>query len=246
MNRPIALHLLAMTVLGLVTFAGFGYLVELRQSQPVEYSTGPGVPQEADLHTLVDGVGASAQTAHDELDGGHRGEAMHALDAALRGSKVGSHAARGELAWAFDHARLQLEEARIDVQIGKPGDAREHLAAVVDAMTAALDVEPVATGLPPQERWEAYDGAALLNAQGALIGEVDDIERSEQRIIASATFGGALDVFGFIDLGGTTIGIDAERLLYGRIGRLGKIHVVAPTLNSTSTGLQNELRPRDG
>lgn len=240
MNGRTSLYVAAMTVLGVVSFALFGYLVELRQSQPVAYSREAGVIQEADVFALVGGVGASAQVAHDEL-GGHRGEAMHALDAALRAAVVGSHAARGELVWAFDHARTQLEEARIDVQIGEPDDARAHLAAAAQAMTAARDTEPGARGVPPEERWDAYSGAGLLNALGSRIGEVNDIERSGGRTIVTVTIGGAHDVFGFIDLGGSTITVDAERLLFGRTGRPGKIHVVAPTSTSTAAEVEKDL-----
>ncbi len=231
MSTKIAVHLVAMVVLGALAFAAFGFLVEWRQDQPVEVPA--SFPRDAASQgppsaVLAEGVGASAATSRQELDGGHRGKAMHALDAAVRGAVVGRAATAAPVQWAFDHAWRMLEEARTDVEIGQPGAARTHLAEVSDTMRRA--VELARSSAEPATRpadLDAYGGADVLNALGARIGEIDhaDVDASTVTI----RLGGSPDVFGVLDLGGSSVTVDAAGLLFGEPGAVGVLHVVVPT-----------------
>jgi hypothetical protein len=230
-NRRNVFHLVAMVVLGLVAFGAFGAAVEWRDGRLLDppHDVDTAVSGAAPAEVLLRGVTASAEITRDGLDGGHRSDAMRALDAAVRASRVGVAAGSGPLAWAFDHAWRQLEATRVSVETGHPGAARDHLDTVIQTMNdAARFAGTDATTLPANDDWDRYRGATVINAMGVRIGELDDVEVTADGPTATVTLGGNLDVFGFIDVGGDAVRIDATQLLYGQPRSVGIVHVVLP------------------
>ena len=65
-----------------------------------------------------------------------------------------------------------------------------------------------------------YDGAAVLNVHGRRVGELRVARRDDVPELAVVT-GGASDVFGFLDLGGTLVPLSAQRVLLGEQRRIG-------------------------
>jgi hypothetical protein len=237
LNRRIVVHLAAMLLLGAAAFAGFAALVQWRHGQPVEVPTGidtttrgvrPGT-------VLARGLAASALTSRRNLASGDRGHAMDALDAARRDAEVGLRAVDGELQWAVASAYDQVRQARTAIQVGSASGARTHLRKAAATMQTAATRAP-APRLPPRRDWDNYHGATLLNALGVRIGEfVAFTDDGNGNVTAKVRVGGQDNVLGFIDIGGSTTTVRADRLLYGygepRI--VGEMFVVAPTFGDS-------------
>ena len=236
MNRRTAVHLVAMVVLGVASFGAFGAAVQWREGRLIE------PPQDVDssmagrppVEVLRRGVVASAEVARAGVDGGDRATGMRALDAAVRAARVGLASATGPLAWAFDHAWRQLQASRVSVETGHPGAAKDHLDRVVGTMEdAARFADADATTLPAAQDWDRYRGATVINAMGVRIGELDEVVVTADGPTARLTLGGNLDVFGFLDLGGDSVRVDATRLLYGQPRSVGIVHVVMPVFGAS-------------
>lgn len=215
-------YVLAMTVLGVAAMAAMAAVVEWREQRDV---TGEAVPPtraegESAMDTLVQGIVLATTFAASHLDNGDRGDAMLALDGALRVSAVAQHASEGELNWALDHTMLELGKAKHAIQTGRPGTARVHL---LESTRSLRRFQGEATGYRRSVSEYGYEGSLLLNALGSRIGEVFGV--SAQGLV-KVRIGGVTDVYGFLDFGGRIEEVPVEGLVFGEMRVIGGTHVV--------------------
>lgn len=114
--------------------------------------------------------------------------------------------------------------------------AVDRLGSTVDA---AGELSP---GVPPEAVWAGYEGAMLVNANGSMIGEVSRVEKGGAGPVAHLRVGGAPDVLGVVDLGGTGVTVPADRLVWGPRRSIGSVFVVAPTHRSDPAAVTRTLR----
>lgn len=209
----LALNVLGMLVLGLATLAIFAAVQQWRveAQTAASRSFGPasaGASQSGKpLDALADGIEASLRVAGEEL-GRNRGRAVGALDAAKRASDVGG------LGFASVHAFVL--EARHVLQNGHPARARRL---VEEARAALRKVD--AQGHGPLGRLERYAGATLIDVRGARIGEVGRAGQRGGKTYVRLSLGGVHHAFGFLDIGGTSISVPADALIFGHPRVLG-------------------------
>lgn len=89
-----------------------------------------------------------------------------------------------------------------------------------------------APGAPPEEVWPAYEGAVLVNANGSMVGQVRSIESGADGPVVILRIGGANDVLGFMEFGGTDITVPAERVLWGPRRSVGSVFAAVPVETS--------------
>jgi hypothetical protein len=221
----------AMWGLGLAMLAGLAWAVNWRESAPVRVPVSAAAaraPSEQMMGTLTAGAARSADTAAEALRAGRRSEAMHALDAAARVVEVGRENSYGRVRVAYTIALKQIRLSRHALYQARPGHARSLLRRSAGRLRAAA--EPAA-GLsaspPPPLIRSGYRSAVLLNANGAMIGRVQSIERGPDPV-AVVHLGGVNDMFGLVELGGRQGRVPAARLLWGPRRSLGSVYVVLP------------------
>ncbi|MEU0344648.1 hypothetical protein ABZ092_38395 [Streptomyces bobili] len=236
-----ALIVAAMWVMGLTMLGLLGWVVQVRDSTPVEASTtsAAGVDgSQAPLAALARGGSASARTAAQDLAQGPGSKASHALEAAHRVSEVGMENSWGLAKEQFTIAEKQLLTAMESLHDGRTSGAYAQVRAAATALqratTAAAGQHPAA---PPKVARAGYDSADLLNAEGSKIGLVKRIETQGGKPVAVLQIGGTKDLFGVLELGGKQIEVPAERLLWGPRRSLGYVWVVAPTTATDSAGI---------
>lgn len=203
----------AMAVLGALALALPAWLAVEREGRPLLLTGGAGSGATAARPQAP--ATAWAQTlaaARQHLLAGERAPAVEALDAAMRAATVLE-------AQDPDRFRAPLQavsEARHDVQNGRWDDAIRTLDIAPPSVlpASALALQPGRLG--------ACRGAKLLDAHGAVIGEV---RRTEAGRIELA-LGGAHDVFGFWDHPRRTIWVPGVRVLGGPSRALGRSYAL--------------------
>ncbi|HEU00326.1 MAG TPA: hypothetical protein ENH89_08225 [Aurantimonas coralicida] len=122
----------------------------------------------------------------------------------------------------FAAAEKAVKEIRRLLQNGQADDARQLLGETVTSFAAAE---------PPKLRALAvggggYRGATLIDVQGKILGEFDRVNSEDKAI---ATIGGWQDALGFIDIGGETMNLRLDQLIFGPNGTWGEVFVVTTT-----------------
>jgi hypothetical protein len=162
------------------------------------------------------GVDASVLTARGALAHGNRREAMAALDNALRAAQVASAAALPPGL----QAERTVRHARHALQNGDPAKAQALLRQAGAAETREV-ATPGREGAP-----SAYRGAPLLDAAGAVIGEVRRV-RHDRALVA---FGGVHDFWGFLDLGHPVLAwVPLTDFVRGPARAIGNTYAMLPT-----------------
>lgn len=174
-----------MAVLGVAALALPAWLAVRREAQPLSLAgtglvggSGTSAPAAAPSTALAESLAAAGR----HLDIGQRREGVAALDAAMRVAMV-LHARDAQAAQPLLDG---IRRARREVQNGKVREAVRRIAALhPPALADALSAEP------PDPR--AYEGVKLVDAHGAIIGAVSQVE--PQRV--QLALGGAHHVLGF-------------------------------------------------
>lgn len=221
----------AMWTLGIVALGLFGWAVAWLDGRPVEIASSVEVAavEDGGLATLTAGTARSAATARAHLQQGERGAATHALDAALRAAEVGHESSHGEVKSAFAVGLHAIVRAREALHDGDPAAAVRSLGDTVDALEGAVEpARQMSVGVPPEPVRPGYDGAKLINANGAMLGEVAQVRDGPSPTVVVHA-GGWNDWWGLFELGGRTVEVPADRLLWGPRRSLGATFVVLPT-----------------
>ena len=225
--------LIAMWLLGIASFALLGWVVQVRIGQPVSGGGADADDGSGPVRILLNGLAGSIRVADEGIGRGEGGGAVHALDGAMRAARVGYAATEPVARWALADAVEQIEEARLDLQIGLRADARHHLGEALSAVRGVDAMEILETpSVPASSLWDGYRGATLLNANGVRIGELKDLRTAGGREEAVIRLGRIQDLFGFLDLAGTEATVPAEDLLFGEPRGVGVVNVVLPTPES--------------
>lgn len=240
----------AFTALGLAAMALPAWLTVLREQRGAEVvarvilDPRPGTGGAAQHQDMVDdALAVSMQLAQAHLSSGLRERAAAALDDALRASEVLRVARAGPQVQARAEA---VRQARRALQNGRADEAARVLAQATRGSAAAdwQDVETAQRAAATEP--SAYRGVALLNALGAVIGEVRAVEPQRVRV----ALGGAHDVWGWWDWRPREEAwIAVSELLLGPRRRVGKSFVMLPTadtpplaLASTAPGMAGSAR----
>lgn len=226
--------LTTMWVLGLAAIAAFAWLVEWSNDTPVRVPAAAEVPApgsaEQPLAALTAGAARSAGTATAALADGDRSAATHATDSALRATEVGHQASHGQVEKAFAGALHDVHVARERFHGGDAAGARVALDRAVDRLEQAVGpARDTSVGVPPPAVRHGYRGAMLLNANGSMVGSVERLGHGRERPTARLRLGGARNVLGVGHLGGESVTVPADRLLWGPRRSLGSVLVVVPT-----------------
>jgi hypothetical protein len=175
---------------------------------------GPRTP----VAELAEGTRRSVETALEQL-GQNGTDAMVAMDAARRAAKVGANAAPGS---GFKEAKDAIESARRAIHQGNADAAREQLQIASEKLRG---VQSDAAGTPP-EGFDAYDGATVVNANGARIGEVSGRNGAKLKV----ELGSGQDVWGFWDVGAKQhLEVPMGEVLFGPTQTVGRTLVALPT-----------------
>jgi hypothetical protein len=224
-RRPKVALFAAMSALGVAAMVLPGVLSVVRERHESEVARGAvqefvaaGSAQAA-AGPIRRGLDASLETARGALAHGHRRDAMAALDNAMRAAQVVRVAALPP----GPQAERAVRHARQALQNGHPAMAVALLSRAGSA--GAGDDVPARHGGSPT----AYEGAPLLDATGAVIGEVRRV-RGDQALVA---FGGVRDFWGFLDVGQPALGwVPVAQLVRGPAHAIGKTYAMLPTLAS--------------
>lgn len=201
-----------MWALGAIALAVPAWLVEMREGIRLDTATSPAGPDRTARDTvaaLAAGLGSTLDIALEKLETGQRSHAAHAIDAAHRSAKVGEHANSA----VFRPALRNIEASRQALHVGREETAREALAGARSELDTT-PLESVTAGAPG--RFTAR-GATLLNTRGVVIGEVVDIRGGDLRVALD----GGRDIWGFLDLGGSTRSVPATDVLIGPTRAVG-------------------------
>ncbi|WP_064735884.1 DUF4396 domain-containing protein [Azohydromonas australica] len=225
--------------LGLAAMALPAWLTVLREQRGMDVvawvilQPRPGAGEAAQRQAVVDhGLAVSMQLAQAQLQSGLRERATAALDDALRASEVLRVAWAGPQAEAWSDA---VRQARRALQNGHAEEAARVLAQATHGSMApdgqgAETAQRAAAALEPS----AYRGVALLNALGAVIGEVRAVEGQRVRV----ALGGAHDVWGWWDgRPRQEAWIPASGLLLGTRRHVGKSFAMLPTADTPPLAL---------
>jgi hypothetical protein len=141
---------------------------------------------------------------------------MAALDNAMRAAQVVRVAALPP----GPHVELAVRHARRALQNGNPAKA-QVLLKQAGAAGPGEDVAARRFAAP-----SAYEGAPLLDAAGAVVGEVRRVQGDR----AQLALGGVHDFWGFVDLGHPTLAwVPVARLVRGPEHAIGKTYAMLPT-----------------
>lgn len=241
MIRALALvGIVALTAAGLAAVA---ILVALERGAPVDVPPSRTAARERELppdDLVVAGLRDATRAALSALRAEERSRAAHALDAALRASRVLARV-DGGVRPVHDH----LDHARAALALGAPEQAQRELE------RALLEVEPAglkvlqSRGAPPlAEQAPGYLGATVITARGARVGELVGLRTREGRVVeAVLALGGWRDVLGLIDRGGARVLVPARLLTYGEREALRPTLVTIASLAPDAAALLEELGP---
>lgn len=214
-----ALHVTGMLLLGFAAMTGFAALVEWRVGRPldvVDVDEGRASKREASpVAALASGLRESITLAARKW-GEDRSEAIRALEGALRASKLGTEAVGAP----FHEVHSIVAKARRLIENGKAERARDALAGASIEESAKTEIASVPPAL------EQYEGATVIDRHGVRVGEVAEITEENGRTLIRLAIGGIRDALGFIDIGGRTVSVDPEALLWGKPKGLGSTLVL--------------------
>ena len=179
----------AMSTLGVAALVLVAWLAHVRQNASLRDARAVLVPavQASPGESLFEGVRSSIGRAVEGLQRGDRTEASLAMDDAQRAAEVGNHSAPSSF-----HATLdQIDAARIALQQGHEDVALRHLEQADQVARRPQEAKPAL--LEPHR----YVGAAVINAEGGMIGEV--VAATADSL--SVALGGWRDAWGFVDFG---------------------------------------------
>lgn len=218
-----------LVVLGVLAFALLGYGVEYRQNQHTKLE--PISQTSEGMEQLLAATITSFRRSADALNNSQRADAMHTLNSSARSIEVGRSARSTSTQLAFELAHRGLSEARHATQNGRYQEAIPILRTTADELERQNIAEVPQKRIPDVATWPEYNGAVLTNAAGVKVGEVKRIGVTESGTpTAYVVIGGAQDILGFIDYGGTAVQASARQLLYGHPKTIGADLVAAPTL----------------
>lgn len=212
----------ALVALGAMALFVPGWLAEVRQARAVEPNA-QMVQWESDLPgsvaVLSGGLRASLTSAANELRTGNRTLAVHTIDAALLGAEVGERAVPDS---PFSQVLAKINESRHALHMGNKAQA----IAALEQASAALRGFRVAQPPAPQAL-HVYLGAAVVNANGTMIGEVTSVNGGQIEL----TLGGWRNSWGVFDLSSQQkVRVPADLALFGPARTLGTSLVALPTL----------------
>lgn len=223
-------YLLVLLVIGAVSFALFGAIYEARVGKPLKAEM--QASSTADRAALMrSGASHSLREAAGRLGEGRRREAMHAMDAALRVVEVGAAAFGG----VWHDVAKEVKRAKQAMANGKPMRAADAMRAA----TARLD-EAGQGKAGRAEPGREYEGAIVINAAGARIGELTALDPGTGR--GRMALGGVRDLYGFLDLGGRAMELPSKELVYGPAQWPKPTMVLAPTLAHEPAEVLSDLR----
>ncbi|GBG14225.1 argininosuccinate lyase [Novimethylophilus kurashikiensis] len=211
MNR-MPLHILGMTLLGVLALWAFAAIVQTRIGQPLQEDTEPsfGITPVA---ALAEGLKADIGLAAQSLDS-NKTEAVLALDAAKRVSELGM--TFGE---PFQTAHETVLRTRRSIADGHPDKAKRLLQ---NTQLTQFDVKGASGNVnSPHTNLRSYKGAVVLDRQGIRIGEVVDVAEHQGRPMLQLAIGGVRNALGFIDWGGKRMWIDPSALVFGKVKTVG-------------------------
>lgn len=231
--------LVLMFALGAALFVGMVALMQTRIGRPVapaesELSAGAVHPVES----MTTGLRESLLAAKAGLETRRQSETVRALDAGMRASEVARDALvpaqNGE---AFEAVHRTIMQARIAMQ----NDNRSGASKLVESALTSLP-DDTSDAAPQPRDLSQYIGARVINAEGVRVGEVRTIENGT----AVLTVGGRYNLFGFLDMGGQQLRVDANRLLFGKKKSFGNTFVTIPTTGTSpdelASSVQSEAR----
>ncbi len=216
-----------MFVAGLAGLAAVGWLMELRMGRPIGQVEAVGTAGRADapgeaapagattLTTLAHGTSVALRTARRALAQNDRAAATHALDAALRAAEVGSHATARE-ASPFDDALQITRTARRALQNGD----RAAAVAALDSAGPSLDAFAGAARRPAGDL-ARYEGGDVIDPSGVRLGEVESFTTRDGRTAANLRLGGWPDFMGLFDIGGRSVSVPLDQLVFGPARTVG-------------------------
>jgi len=205
----------AMVALGGAALLMPAWLTNVREDASVHLPPVPA-PEASVAEALFEGVRASLDRALDGLRRGDRTQASLAMDDSLRAAEAGAHSAPG----SFYSALEQIREARLALQQGSERKAMLRLGA------ASGLLQPAASASPPILELHRYAKARVIDAEGALIGDVTGISGDT----LSIAVGGWRDAWGFVDLSaGRRFSVPMSALAFGPPNKVGMTLVVVPT-----------------
>ncbi len=190
----------------------------------------PAAPSEP-ISVLLSGLVYSMNEAARGLAGTGRAHAVRALDDAMRIADLARYASSGGAQEVISRGADAVHDARHEVQLGRPGDARRRLEAVavwLEEQARQLGPLPPRSTLPPWYLVEGdarYYGATLLNSRGQRIGEVVGFVRSGDRIGQLVVETGWRDFLGFWDVTGTRLVVPADWAIFGEPMLTGTTHL---------------------
>lgn len=236
-------YLLLLTAMGLIAFALFGAIYEVRIGGRTLSESPRTTADESSVAMMRTGAAGALSEAVRLAEEGRRSEATHALDAALRTLEVGAEAFRGDYGHKWRAALKQAKQAQASLQNGAPMRMTEQLRAAADIIRSAPI--PAAPPASPDTQLQQYAGATLLNAAGIRIGELLTPMQNDNKT-AEIAVGGVRDLLGFLDWGGRTISVESGRLVYGPARWPKPIMVVLPTLESEPSAILSDLQRARG
>lgn len=193
------------------------------QEAPGAQTEPPVAPREAAaddrperIAALAAGIAAALEYAEESFRAERRAPAVRAVDEAHRVAKVAVHAASARTYETFEKVEHALRRTRRSLQNGEPERALEHLQ---EALQLARSVE-VGDDRRPSD-FGAFAGATLVSAEGKHLGEIESITDGSARVVA----GKWQDILGFLDFGGESTSIDADRLVFGPSNPFGLVFV---------------------
>lgn len=218
-KRPALLG--AMAALGVAALIVPAWLTEEREAMscpgeldPEHANVGDVAPE---TEAIVSGVQASIDRARAGLRSGRRGAATTALDDLRRAGEVGRNAVP---AAGFVAAMDEIQHARRALQQGDDSGAIRRL----DAAGHALHVGGVVSS--PPANLERYAGATVIDARGAVIGEVKSVSDGSLDL----AIGGLRDVWGLVDIGEKrSLTVPSSGVALGTPRSLGPTYVMVPT-----------------
>ena len=149
----ITLHVLGMTLLGLLALWAFVAVVELRIGTPLEANQANNPT--ATVPALIKGVESDLRIAAAGLPA-NRSQTVHALDAAKRITELGTDAI-GE---TFDSLHRTVMQARRSIANGDPELAQQLLKKALAVQVPARESPTIPADLQP------YIGATVIDGEG--------------------------------------------------------------------------------
>ncbi len=224
-------YLVAMTVLGVVSFIILAVVVQARHRMPIEPVPAEAANSANPVAVLQEGLLNSLQVARINFQAGHRAKALRALNAAHHAAELGKGVTSDPF---FEEAFHRIEETRRALENGRPERAPEILGSIVSQREATISSATVHLPANPGE----YDGATVINASGLRIGEVESVSGDRARLKL-----GLQDILGFIDLGGISLDVPVNKLVFGKKKGIGPTMVCLPVFAQKPEQIRSVIAP---